>query len=38
MGQLPNPYSEETHEESKKACITGAMLGKKKRNMRSVAA
>lgn len=37
MGQLPNPYSEDKHEASRKACIIGAVLGKKNRNMRSIA-
>ena len=36
-GQLPNPYSEETHEASRKACTIGAVFGKKKRNMHSTA-
>jgi hypothetical protein len=38
MGQLPNPNNEETHEASRKVCIIGAVLGKKNRNMRSIAA
>jgi hypothetical protein len=37
MDQLPNPYSEDKHEASRNACNIGAVLGKKNRNVYSIA-